>query len=124
MTQFAKPGFVQFNGRIVATVTECTCTANSDDKPVRTLIGGEVGYSDGAEYLEIDGKGAVPAAGYEVDFMDLCLRHLDCEITFNHAGKALTGVGRITASQATTSVDNPSAIDFKARCHVKANVVR
>jgi hypothetical protein len=111
--EFSKPGYILQGTTPLMFAESVTKQATPDDKMVKTLLQGMAGFSDGAEYIELDVKNAIPASGLEYDAEAAALNHQTQTLTFVVAGLAITGRGRITGVSTETSVDAPNSMSFK-----------
>lgn len=80
MTQYQGPAEIQCNGRSLAEAITVRVSVTPNSTPVRTMKKGLGGRSRGPVECTIDVESAIPKAGYEVDFMRLCVEDADITI--------------------------------------------
>ncbi len=110
--EYSKPFTVILQGQPLAEVSQITTKTDSGDKPVMTLAQGLAGFSDGPAQCELTGKSALPLAGFEADFAELCMLHVTRQFQIRLANKILTVKGRFMSVTESSSVENPNEVDF------------
>lgn len=111
--EFSKPGYIVVGTTPLMYAESVTMNANSDDKKVNTLLQGMTGFSDGAQFVEIDVKNAIPLSGYEYDATFITLSHATQTLSFNVAGVSTTVVGRMMNATTETTTEAPNSLAFK-----------
>jgi hypothetical protein len=112
MAEMSKAATLSVDGVAQSYISECTVEVMSEDKPVKTLMLGLAGYSDGAESAKVTGKGAIPLAGRQLDYRKLCRSHTTLPVSFKMGSSTITVEGRFMTVSESSSVDNPNGVDF------------
>lgn len=112
MSEYSKPYLLAYRGTVLAEIDSIDVTFTSNDKPVKTLLKGLAGFSDGAEEVSMNGSSAVPLAGFEVDFSALCMGHRTIQFTVREARAITTFEGRLMSTNSKSGVDNPNGLSF------------
>jgi hypothetical protein len=110
--RYSKPFTVLVQGVPQAEISSIQVKTSSGDKPVYTLLAGLAGFSDGPASCEITGKGAIPLAGYETDFAELCRMHVDRTFSIREANVVAQVKGRFMDVTSNSEVENPNGVDF------------
>jgi hypothetical protein len=113
MDQYSGTAQVIFNNRVLAECDEATCNIMSQNQEVNTFKKGLAGFSRGPTKVEISLGSAVPIAGYEVDYEDLCVKKLPCVVVMIDAGKRRRYEGWID------TVDKARSTSASAKATVK-----
>jgi hypothetical protein len=107
---YSKIGTIMADGIPLLEVGKFELGGDSNDKPIKTTAQGLAGFNDGAEECTGSLDSAIPAAGREKDYFDICMSHQDIVIACTMAGKIRTARGRLMNVKETTSVDVPNEI--------------
>jgi hypothetical protein len=111
MAEMSKAATFFVEGIPQAFISECSAEYMSEDKPVKTLMLGVAGYSDGSHSGKYSFKGAIPKAGRETDFRRLCINHITTVCSFKMGGSTVQLEGRFMNVTERCSVDNPNEFD-------------
>lgn len=111
MSEYSRPFTIAYLGAALAEAESVEVNGSSNDKPVRTLRKGLAGFSNGAEEVALTIRNAIPLAGYERDFEDLCQLHVTVQFTVRKANVVDTYEGRVMSTAASSSVDAPNALN-------------
>lgn len=122
MTEMSKSAIFTVDGVQQAYVSKVEDSVDSNDKVVKSLALGVVGYSDGATEGKVDFEGAIPLLGRELDFKDRAINHVTTRLGIRIAGKTLTLEGRFMNVTETSGVDDANGIRGQFQGAVVANV--
>lgn len=120
--EFSKAGYILLNGVVMAQATQVRMRINSNDKPVKTLTGGLVGFTDGSEEASVDFREAVPLAGFEAEFTAMCRGHETVQIGVRIANKQWELIGRFIDTDIETDVDNPNMVGISFHGRVLSEI--
>lgn len=112
MAEYSKPYILAYRGAALAEVDSIDVTFTSNDKPVKTLLKGLAGFSDGAEEVSMNFSSAVPIEGFEVDFAALCMAHRTIDLAVKEARAITTLQGRLMTVGSKSGVDNPNGVSM------------
>lgn len=112
MGEYSKPYLIAYRGAALAEVDSVDVTFTSNDKPVKTMLKGLAGFSDGAEEVSMNFSSAVPLAGFEVDFAALCMGHRTVQFAVKEARAITTLEGRLMTVGSKSGVDNPNGLSM------------
>jgi len=114
VTEYSKPYTLVHEGAALAEAQSIEVSYNSNDKPVKTMLKGLSGFSDGAEEVSLNVRNAVPLAGFEVDFAGVfCMKHRTLAFTVREANAVTTFEGRIISVTSGSGVDAENAQTFQ-----------
>ena len=108
---YSRPYTIAESGAALAEAESVEITINSNDKPVRTLLKGLAGFSDGAEDVGLTIRSALPRTGFERDFGAWAIAHRNVEFAVREANKISTFKGRILTVTSASTVDAPNAVN-------------
>jgi hypothetical protein len=111
MSEYSKQGYIILNGIVLTEAGQVRLRINSNDKPVKTLVKGLSGFSDGAEEATVEFQNAIPRAGFEAEFNALCRSHTTVRVGFRIANKQYEMEGRFIDTDTETGVDNVNAVN-------------
>jgi hypothetical protein len=103
LTQYEGAGEFYINGRLQAEASSCKVNFQSRDNEVMTMQKGFAGFSDGPARVEISVDCAIPKAGYEFDFFNVCVRKQKVRAVVVIAGQRKNFECRVTDHSETTS---------------------
>lgn len=109
--KFSKPGYVTIDGQTVANAMNAKYSSNSNDKPVRLLVSGLSGFSDGSAEHTVELSSAIPVTGYEIKFHSIVNSHTDMRVGFHIGTESYELEGRWMSVDTSTDVDNPNAVN-------------
>lgn len=115
-------GYIMYAGAALTEASEVDFEEESNDKPVDTILKGRSGYSSGAEACKVTIKSAIPRAGYEVNFHQICRKHQTIQVRFRIAGVERTAEGRIMSVKSSYGVNGAAALDVTIDGKVIAEV--
>jgi hypothetical protein len=115
-------GYVVYQGLALSEVSDIDFDEESGDQEVVTILKGLAGHSNGAAKVKLTLKSAIPAAGMEVDFAEICRKHRTIEVRFRCAGVEATAQGRVMNAKRSVSANNPSALDVTFNGKVTSSV--
>jgi len=113
LTKYSGSGEIYWNGRLLAEAHSLDYTLDSQNKEVNTFGKGLAGFSAGPEKVTINIETAIPKAGYEVDFFDVCHRKQEVRIVVNDAGKRRTFACWCDSVNPKRTVDGAAAASVK-----------
>jgi len=108
MRRFAKPGRVYLRGVLVAMASDVGFDGESGDQEVMTNAEGFAGFSDGVDKVSLSFENAIPADGFEQDWMTLTTGHVDVRCSVQIATVRYEVEGRFTRTNIKTTVNSPS----------------
>ena len=106
------PGKVFFNNNLLAESQSVRMNFNGNNTRVKTMKRGLAGRSRGAFETEFSIDSAVPLAGLEVDFINLCVTNANVTVSIDLAGKRVAVDGWIESTDVEQSTDSPAQISF------------
>lgn len=111
MAEYSRPYTIAQDGSALSEAESVEIAYNSNDKPVRTLLKGLSGFSNGAEDCGLTIRNAIPLGGFERNFSDFCVKHKTIQFTIREANVISTFEGRIMSTTSASSVDAPNALN-------------
>jgi len=112
MAQNYTKALVYVNGALLAEESSVTVKRTSGKNPVKTVVRGLGGFSQGAPMTEISVSNAVPSADFELNPGQFILNNQEVEITIIAANRTLTCVGQILDDNFQHAVDSEGKLDF------------
>ena len=116
MEQYEGVAEIVFRNRPLAEASSVNTTTNSNANPVNTMKKGLAGRSAGAVSVDLTIESAVPKAGMEDDFVELCQENEDITVSMFSAGKTYTWNGWINQVDRSNSVDSASSVSIQCTC--------
>ncbi len=122
MTEMSKAAIFTVDGVQQSYVSKVEDSVDSNDKVVKSLALGVVGYTDGAEEGKVDFEGAIPLAGRELDFKDRARLHTTTRLGIRMGGKTITLEGRFMNVTETSGVDDANGLRGQFQGRIVSNV--
>jgi hypothetical protein len=101
------------NNKLMAEATSLSITDSANDRPVNTMTGGFVGFSDGPQSAEASCSVAIPKAGYELDFRDALDKKKDLTIVHKSGGVRRTYLMRCQSVDTSQSTDSTAVLNAR-----------
>ena len=85
---------------------------NPDAKPIATQAKGYAGVSKGSGMFTVNVTNACPAAGPEINFIELAVKQTFVDMVVTMGTKQMISKGTITNVKGKGGASNPSSVDF------------
>lgn len=112
LTVYEGPGEIQLGSKTLAEATSVRITIAPNAASVVTMKKGMAGFSDGAVSCTLAVESAVPKAGLEVDFIDLCINLRPVTVSVLFAGKRYSFDGKVTDLSTSNAVGSAASASF------------
>ena len=110
MAEYSSTGSIWLDGTLIAQSNDIEWDEDSGDSPVFTSAEGLAGHSDGAAVFNASFQSAIPAAGFEHDFLRMVRNHETHNFELRIANKQYIARGRFTKASGKTAVNAPNSL--------------
>ena len=111
MGRYARPGKVYLRGVLIVKASDVNFDGESGDQEINTNVEGFAGFSDGASKVSLSFENAIPETGFEQDWLNLVLNHVDVDVSVRIGTVQYELSGRFTRSNLKTTVNSPAGVN-------------
>lgn len=109
-TVYEGPGKIYFGAQLLAEATRVRFSVSGNNRRVRTMQKAAAGRSRGAVESEVSIDSAVPLAGMEVEFIEICINNENVRVVVDVAGQQFQIDGWVEDSEVTQGVDDTAGV--------------